>query len=191
MPKVANHYEHEAILCECLEELLKRPVLGVALRQRAKFEGWLKVELAYALEQRGATVMLEAEAPGVRGAKARADIQADFPGGRMFIMLKTNNANFRFPGIMPRSRPVTKNFAKTAEDIDKLRPATGVSSAFVVFTFFPVASSAEKRVDQVRLHLTRLLEGNRACLVREGFVVPPSSPGAWGIAWYIVSPERT
>jgi len=199
MPKHEPHQPAEALpgetepilcLCECLEELLKRPVLDVALRQRAKFEGWLKVELAYALEQRGATVILEAEVPGVQGHRFRADIRAKFPEGTMFIMLKTNNASFCFPGIAPRTRPVSRNFMKTAEDIDKLRPCAGGSSAFVVFPFFPVSSSAEKRADQVRPHLTRLLEGCRARLVREGFVIPPSSPGAWGIAWYIISPER-
>lgn len=40
------------ILGECLDALLRCPALGPALRQRAKFEGWLKVELAHALEQR-------------------------------------------------------------------------------------------------------------------------------------------
>lgn len=178
------------ILGECLDELLGRPALGVALRQRAKFEGWLKIELAHALEQRGARVLLEAEVPGTSGPKYRADIQADFPGmGPMLIMLKTNNANFRFTGLEPRGRPVTRNFAKTAEDVDKLRPAAGVSSTFVVFPFFPVASSAEERAEQVRPHLERLLKGSRARLVREGFVVPPLSSGSWGIAWYIFAPE--
>jgi len=182
--------QYASIIGECLEDLLKRPVLEVAIRQRAKFEGWLKIELAYALEKRGASVKLEAELPreqNDQGLRVRADIQAKFPGDYIsYIMIKTNNTNFRFPDIVSYHRPITKNITKTIEDLDKLRPISDRAIPFVVFPFFPVAASAEKRLEQVSMHLTRLLENGR--LVKEGFVIPPSSSGDWGIAWYIVSP---
>jgi hypothetical protein len=38
-------------MATAIEALLRRPCLRIPLRQRAKFEGWLKIELAAALAQ--------------------------------------------------------------------------------------------------------------------------------------------
>ena len=54
-----------------------RPLLAVALRQRAKFEGWLKFELALYAEQHGAT-NVEVETPSDTGA--RADLSFTYGG---------------------------------------------------------------------------------------------------------------
>ena len=46
-------------------------VLAIALRQRAKFEGWLKLELAAAVEKNGySAVELETPLPTNRGERA-------------------------------------------------------------------------------------------------------------------------
>lgn len=177
-----------ALLGDCLGQLLRRPELAVALRQRAKFEGWLKIEFAHLLEQRGCRVTLEAGTPTDRG-RVVADLLVEVPGlAPALVMLKTNNTNFRFPDVASGTRPVTKNVEATAQDVEKLRTACQGNPAYVVFPLFPVASSPGVRARQVERHLARLRAGGRARLLREGFVVPPCSSGAWGIAWYIVAP---
>lgn len=85
--------------------------LVVVLRQHANFEGWLKVELAYALEQREVSVSIEA---GVEGTTHRADLQIitryiePVP-----VMLKTINWGFaislsQLPLSLPRRSGVNQ-----------------------------------------------------------------------------------
>lgn len=134
---------------------------------------------------------LEVGVPGIRGSRVRVDLRVDLPGlGATYVMLKTNDANFRFLGVDPRTRRVTQNVAETAMDVEKLRSVARVALAFVVFTFFPVAASPDVRARQVSRHLARLLKDADARLVREGFVLPPLSRGEWGIAWYVIAPRE-
>ena len=171
------------IISTCLAELLGRPTLRVALRQRAKFEGWLKVELAHALETKGASVALEF---GIQGTSYRADVRADFhEAGRVIMMLKTINTNFRFRSVMPRHRPITRNISGIIEDLTKLRSSTSPDARLAIFPIFPVAGQTTTRDAQLAPYLERIrLSGGT--LERSGFVVPPSSAGDWGVAWFIV-----
>jgi hypothetical protein len=111
-----------------------RPLLAVAVRQRAKFEGWLKFELALYAEQHGAT-NVEVETPSESGS--RSDLSFTFGGCRYDVELKTCNTNYRMAGVLECTRPITKNIASVVVDGNKLRlcPGTGI----VAFCMFPIA----------------------------------------------------
>ncbi|MDO3377700.1 hypothetical protein [Geoalkalibacter halelectricus] len=111
-------------------------VLNIALSQRAKFEGWLKMELAAIAETEGA-IGLQLEAP-ICGSKNfnRADIAFQIDNLRYVLELKTPNTNWRLTGVNSKTRPVTKNIQSIIDDIDKLRDCEDVG--IVAFTLFPV-----------------------------------------------------
>jgi hypothetical protein len=174
--------ERFELFASCLNDLLGRPALSIALRQRAKFEGWLKIELAHALEDRGASVSLEA---GVPGTRYRADVRATLPGPEeAYIMLKTVNTNFRFSGISSLTRPITKNIRGVIEDVSKLRASASEAPRLVIFPVFPVAAGIPIRELQLKRYITRI-KSSGGSIEREGFLTPSGSDGSWGIAWFI------
>ncbi len=185
-----NHIE---CVVASIEELLKRPVLEVPLFQRAKFEGWLKIELGFALQRQGALIELESSLKGFR-----VDVRAEFKEETYLLMLKTVNTNFRFPDVLSLGRPITKNFKDVTEDLFKLsllpRSVPGLESeqnlpayGYVIFPTFPVPAWEVDRSFKLERYVERLLRAGR--IEREGLVIPPCSRHeAWGIAWYIVRP---
>lgn len=116
------------------EVLTARPeITRLAVCQRAKFEGWLKFELA-ALAQRNGAVDVVLEAP-LPGGQMRADLGMTLAGMSVVVELKTPNANWRMDGVQIKGRPVTKNISSVVEDGHKIRDAGG---GVVAFAFFPV-----------------------------------------------------
>jgi len=101
----------EKILRSWIVDVLeqRRSLLAIAIRQRAKFEGWLKFELALYAEQHGAT-SVEVEAP--TGAGSRSDLTFLYDGKRYDVELKTSNTNWRMKGVLARTRPITKTFVE-------------------------------------------------------------------------------
>jgi hypothetical protein len=99
-----------------------RPLLNVTVRQRAKYEGWLKFELALYAEQHGAT-NVEVETPSDSGA--RSDLSFTFGDCRYDVELKTCNTNYRMAGVLDCTRPITKNIASVVIDGKKLRLCPG------------------------------------------------------------------
>jgi hypothetical protein len=92
--------------------------------RRAKFEGWLKVELIDILVQRGQNALPEI---------GRIDISFDTVG----IELKTVNTNIRYPNVINTTRPITNNIDGVIEDIENIRNTTFINK-FVVFVVFPI-----------------------------------------------------
>ncbi|WP_028526004.1 hypothetical protein [Runella limosa] len=92
--------------------------------RRAKFEGWLKVELIDILVRSGQNALPEIE---------RIDVSFDTVG----IELKTVNTNIRYPNVINTTRPITKNINGVNEDIENLR-GTNFIDKFVVFIVFPI-----------------------------------------------------
>jgi hypothetical protein len=132
-------------IVEVLEQ--HRELLAIALRQRAKFEGWLKFELAACAESHGAT-NVEVEAP--TGLGARADLTFIRDGKRYDVELKTSNTNWRMGGVLARTRPITKNIKGVITDGGKLRNCKG--DGIVAFCLFPVEAGHTKWID----YLTRI-----------------------------------
>lgn len=107
-------------------------VLKVAIRQKAKFEGWLKFELASYLELNGfGGVEVEALS---HLSKERADILFFHQENTYTIELKTPNTNWKIEGISNLSKPITKNIDSIIEDTRKLNSKYGI----VAFVLFPV-----------------------------------------------------
>src|SRR5437660_1394612 len=110
------------------------PVVAIAARQRAKFEGWLKFELAKAIEEAGAN-NLQVESR-YEGSGARSDISFCFDGAPYDLELKTPNTNWRMPGVLNLTRPITMNVASIVKDARKLQTCRG--QGIVAFALFPI-----------------------------------------------------
>jgi hypothetical protein len=111
------------------------PLVAIAVRQRAKFEGWLKFELAASAELKGAS-SVGVESPLEDSGGSRSDIVLFYKGARFDIELKTCNANWRMPGVLSRTRPITKNISGIITDAKKLQGRGG--NGIVAFCMFPV-----------------------------------------------------
>jgi len=100
-----------------------KKALGVFASNRAKFEGWLKVEVIDILLERGVAVP----------EKERIDIVFE----DCAIELKTVNTNYKVKEVLDKTKPVTKNIREILKDINKLK-----NSAFrlktVLFVVFPL-----------------------------------------------------
>lgn len=122
-----------------------RPLLDIAVRQRAKFEGWLKFELALYAEQHGATAV-EVEAPS--GSGSRSDLTFLYDGKRYDVELKTSNTNWRMKGVRARTRPITNNIRGVIIDGGKLRQCPG--DGIVAFCLFPIEAADGRWMDYLK-----------------------------------------
>ena len=150
------------LLTQTLGEGRERVLL--ALIQRAKFEGWLKLELAYAVSRQPNCdgVTLEAQYPA---SASRADISFTLRGTQWFAEIKTANTNWRHPLVESKTRPITENVRGIIKDINKVRDATPSFGALAVFLLFPVPLRIWTRERyQLRSHLRRIED--RASLAR-------------------------
>jgi hypothetical protein len=131
-------------------------LLAVAMRQRAKFEGWLKFELAAHAEAAGAT-SVEVES-GYPDGLSRSDLGFAWAGKKAFLELKTPNTNYRMGGVENKQRPITNNVAGIVEDARKLK---GSGNGVVAFVLFPIPAGDSRwknylgRIDyELGIHLS-------------------------------------
>lgn len=115
------------IFDELCPKLENNDGLSIFARERAKFEGWLKVELCESLFKHFEDVAPE---------KNRIDISFDSWG----IELKTVNTNYRYNNVEKKTRPITKNVQGVIDDIEKLKSMT-YSNRAVLFVVFPVTNN--------------------------------------------------
>ena len=110
-------------------------LLAIAFRQRAKFEGWLKFELAAWAQEHGASAV-SVEASPDPTSRSRSDVSFEVHGVAYHVELKTPNSNWRLPGVMDATRPITKNISEIAADARKL--ARVADHGIVAFVLFPL-----------------------------------------------------
>ena len=112
--------------------------LGLSLfaKERAKFEGWLKVELCDSLLKHFNDVVPEHE---------RVDVSFDDWG----IELKTLNTNIRYEGIKNKIRPITKNTQGVIDDIEKLQEMNFKNKG-VLFIVFPITGDNKNWLVQLQ-----------------------------------------
>ncbi len=138
------------------------PLVALAVRQRTKFEGWLKLELACRAEKEGASsVMVEASFDEGSG---RSDIAFYFDNIRYDLELKTPNTNWRVPGVAKRTRPITKNVASIVQDARKLEGCSG--QGIVAFVLFPVPQGDNRwrhYLQRISHELENVLSENDHC----------------------------
>lgn len=123
------------LIVSILEENDK--LVFIAIKQRAKFEGWLKFQLAHKLLEEDDKV--EVERPYPTNGKLHADIYAK----NAFIELKTPNTNYRYKQCFPCNRPITKNITSIIEDINKLR-SIEENKKYIAFVIFPIDQDKKK-----------------------------------------------
>ena len=132
-------------------------VLNLAISQRAKFEGWLKFELAFELSQKYSDTSVEKYVN-----RRFIDIYAN----NSLIELKTPNTNFAIEGVEPTSgRPITKNIQGINDDIKKLIKVRGsFSHGYIVFVMFPI--------DDIKYHdyVNRVVSKLRGASIVKGAV---------------------
>lgn len=124
---------HDLIRKGIVEILEKnKSLLKIPVRQKAKFEGWLKFELANWLELQGiGNVEVESK---VDYRRDRTDITFFHNDEPCSIELKTPNTNWKIPGVVNNGRPITKNIQSVVDDAIKLNSTYGV----VAFVLFPI-----------------------------------------------------
>ena len=128
----------DKLLCKWITQIIQQnePLIKIAVRQRAKFEGWLKFELAALAEASGAD-MVEVETSSQEpNNKQRADISFFYNGASYDIELKTPNTNWRTEGVVVAHRPITKNVNEIIQDGKKLKRSS--NNGLVAFVMFPI-----------------------------------------------------
>jgi hypothetical protein len=94
-----------------ITDILKQhqALVAIAVRQRAKFEGWLKFEIAAHLVEHGiSAIEVESGYTDSEAPPGRADISFTYDILRYDLELKTPNTNYRLPGVVNKHRPITK-----------------------------------------------------------------------------------
>ena len=137
------------LLCQILQN--NAPLLSIAISQRAKFEGWLKFELAAELKQRYLDTRVEESVNG---------LHIDIHSNKSLIELKTPNTSYSTKGCVNRICTITDNINGIISDIHKLcsiipRP---YNNGYVAFVMFPVdAKKYQYHINRVINHLGRPL----------------------------------
>lgn len=134
-------------------------LISIAIRQRAKFEGWLKFKLADHLQKLGLS-NIEVES-NYADSNNRADLGFVYNGVRYDVELKTPNANWRIDGIENKGIPITKNIASIIIDTKKLEECVG--NGIIAFVLFPVPIADNRWVE----YLSRISNETSKVLTEE------------------------
>src|SRR5437868_690772 len=113
---------------ELIRRVEKSRALGVFARRRAKFEGWLKVELIDILINKGYDAVPEQDL---------IDVSFGDVAGDVAIELKTVNTNYRDGIADQKTRPITKNIKDVIQDIEK-HMGNEFPHKFIIFVVFPL-----------------------------------------------------
>jgi hypothetical protein len=132
---------YELILSDLVPKIEAHAGLSVFARERAKFEGWFKVELLSTLTKKCKDVVPE---------KDRVDICLE----DWAIELKTVNTNITYPGVKTKTRPITRNTDAVIKDIEKLKRLKTRNSAvsFIVFPIEPDNKDWAVQLNRIKLH---------------------------------------
>ena len=148
-------------IADTIKKILSKnkDLLEIAFRQRAKFEGWLKFEIAKEFQKSGKDTKVEYPI-----AKGHVDLFAD----NCLIELKTPNTSYTCKGVAPKTRPITKNVIDIINDINKLGKLRKISKVpcydlFIAFVMFPIdidkdedkntTSKYMKHVNRIEKHI--------------------------------------
>ena len=135
----------------------------MACQQRAKFEGWLKFELAAALTHCSDFTNITLEDGYPKGG--RSDLSFFYKGVKWFVEMKTANTNWRAEGLESITRPVTRNIDGIIEDILILEQKSYPSKGIAIFVLFPVPVFIWKvETGKLTFHLQRI--GNETSIPR-------------------------
>lgn len=113
-----------ALLEDLIKKMFQSSGLVQFVNERAKFEGWLKVEVCDSLCK---------QYPDVHPEENLIDISfKDWS-----IELKTLNTNYRFQKVRPKHKPIDTNVKSVKEDIKKLKMEITSKNKGILFVVFP------------------------------------------------------
>ena len=139
-------------IADTIKKILSKnkDLLEIAFRQRAKFEGWLKFEIAKEFQKSGKDTKVEYPI-----AKGHVDLFAD----NCLIELKTPNTSYTCKGVDPKTRTITDNVNSIISDVDKLRNITEnhCYDLFIAFVMFPIDKDEDKNTKSKYIeHVNRI-----------------------------------
>lgn len=132
-------------------ELESRKGLFIFAQQRAKFEGWLKVELCDLLSERFDNVKPEHSIT----KKKRVDITFE----DWALELKTINTSYEHDFVQTKGRPITLNIRGVIKDAKKLKNLKKIRQRAVLFLVFPLSADNKEwdgHVKKLSQHLNKL-----------------------------------
>lgn len=154
------------LIVACLSE--QPSVLKLAVSQQAKFEGWLKFELAAALSRHASFENIRLE-EGYPDGKRKADIAFRFNGTECYLELKTCNTNYRMEGVETKTRPITQNIQKVIQDVQRAaKAAESGARGIVAFCIFPVSKTPPKELSEHLAEIDKALGRHEGMLEKEG-----------------------
>ncbi len=127
-------------------------LLALTCAQKAKFENWLKFELAFRLKVLIPDTVVEYKIPN---GNKRVDIRS----GNCYIELKTTNTNVSIPILSPRAngggKPITQNINDIIDDVNNLRRLVTASqdSRYVATIFFPYDTTQVVHITRLKQHI--------------------------------------
>ena len=133
---------------DVIQEILKsrQELVFIAIKQRAKFEGWLKFELANELRKLYTDTCVE-KCMIYNNSEKLVDVFSN----DSYIELKTPNTSYRHDGCVNKTRPITNNLASIIDDIIALKTITG--NGYIAFVMFPIDNKGKyqshiKKIDE-------------------------------------------
>lgn len=148
----------EGLLNQLIYKILtsNQSLVTIALQQRAKFEGWLKFELANELKINYADTIVEYN---LKGLNALVDIYSN----QSLIELKTPNTSYKANGCINATKPITDNMNGIIGDIQKLRSISSkalYAGGYIAFVMFPLDKKGAfaKHISKIRscIHTNRM-----------------------------------
>lgn len=147
MEKLLNY-----MICSILKE--KEEIVHIAMKQRSRFEGWLKLELAHSLSEYFGDVEIEC---------SRENSLVDIYAGGSLVELKTPNTNYRVDNVGTKTRPITNNIDSIIKDINKLQGLSNQSEPhYIAFVMFPIDSDGAYKV-----HVNRIKSQCKSVIEKE------------------------
>ena len=162
-------------IADTIESILSsnEDLLKIAFRQRAKFEGWLKFEIARAFSQLYHNTKAEYPIADLFADKVLPELyrnteferliqrgHVDLFADNCLIELKTPNTSYTCEGVDPKTRPITKNVNDIIYDINKLGKLRKISEVpcydlFIAFVMFPIDTNKKYmgHVNKIENHI--------------------------------------
>ena len=159
-------------IADTIESILSnnQDLLEIAFKQRAKFEGWLKFEIAKEFQKSGKDTKVEYPIADLFADKVLPELyrnteverliqrgHVDLFADNCLIELKTPNTSYTCKGVDPKTRPITDNVNSIISDVDKLRNITeGLSyDSFIAFVMFPIDTNKKYmgHVNKIENHI--------------------------------------
>ena len=156
----------DKIVNKLIDTISQHSGCAIFAEERAKFEGWVKVELARIFSELGYKV--EPEKPySIDKERHQVDLFSESGNTGLCVELKTVNTSYKGILAKKKTRPITMNINSILEDLEELsriKEANPGVECYVLFLVYPCRS--ENRYWQMH---KRKLEERCASLSERAF----------------------